>query len=122
MDDQCFIHFFSHCYIAVGKVILFKAIQIMGNWRFFLDPSQPIPNSHFIFIVIFIIFVFFFFLECTFPLFFTLRPFYPSRQISVFLFLQILSVYEMIERCADWHLPLCILCILSSYLKPKTRN
>ena len=96
MDDQCFIHLLSQCYIAVGKVILLKAIQIMANWRFFLDPSQPIPNSHFIFIVIFIIFIFFFFFECIFSLSFVLRPFSPSTQIPVCLFLQILSMYEMI--------------------------
>ena len=44
-------------YIAVGEVILLKAIQIMANGRFFLGPSQPIPNSQIIFIVIFIIFI-----------------------------------------------------------------
>ena len=57
MDNQWFIHLLSQCYIAVGKVILLKAIQIMTNWRSFFDPSQPIPNSHFVFIVIFIIFI-----------------------------------------------------------------
>ena len=52
MDNEFFIHLFSQCYIAVVEVILLKAIQIMANWRFFLDLSQPIPNSPIIFIVI----------------------------------------------------------------------
>ena len=58
MDDEFFIHLLSQCYIAVGEVILLKAIQIMANLRFFLGSSQPIPNSQIVFIAIFIIFVF----------------------------------------------------------------
>ena len=60
MYDEFFIHLLSQCYTAVGEVILLKAIQIMANWRFFLDPSQPIPNSQLIFIVNFMIHIFFF--------------------------------------------------------------
>ena len=60
MDDEFFIHLYLQCYIAIGEVILLKTIQIMSNRRIFLDPSQPIPNSQIIFIVIFIIFIFFF--------------------------------------------------------------
>ena len=45
MDDEFFIHLLSQCYIAVGEVILLKAIQIMANWRFFLGPSQPIQKQ-----------------------------------------------------------------------------
>ena len=54
------IHLLSQNYIVVGEVILLKTIQIMANWRFFIDPSQPIPNSQIIFIFIFIVFIFFF--------------------------------------------------------------
>ena len=60
MNDEFFIHLLSQCYTAVGEAILLKAIQIMANWRFFLDPSQPIPNCQLIFIVNFIIRIFFF--------------------------------------------------------------
>ena len=59
-DDEFFIQLYLQCYIAIGEVILLKTIQIMSNQRIFLDPSQPIPNSQIIFIVIFIIFIFFF--------------------------------------------------------------
>ena len=57
--DEFFIHLLSQCYIAVGEVILLKAIQIMANLRFFLGPSEHFPNSQIVFIAIFIIFVFF---------------------------------------------------------------
>ena len=60
MNDEFFIHLLSQCYTAVGEVILLKTIQIMANWRFFLDPSQPIPNSELIFIANFMIRIFFF--------------------------------------------------------------
>ena len=60
MNDEFFIHLLSQCYTAVGEVVLLKTIQIMANWRFFLDPSQPIPNSQLVFIVNFIIRIFFF--------------------------------------------------------------
>ena len=56
--DEFFIHLLSQCYIAVGEVILLKAIQIMANLQFFLGSSQPIPNSQIVFIAFFIIFVF----------------------------------------------------------------
>ena len=40
MDDQCFIHLLSQCYVSVGKVILLKAIKIMANWHFSLTHTS----------------------------------------------------------------------------------
>ena len=118
MDDEFFIHLLSQCYTEVGEVILLKAIQIIANWRFFLGPSQPIPNSHIIAIVIFIIFTFFHSLKCTSSLSFTLHPSSLSRKTPVCPFLQILSMCEMNLPCVNRDLPLRVLCILSMYLKP----